>query len=254
MATSGQPTLYKPGYNELAQNHCLLGAINETLGEFLGVTRRTIQNWIATHADFADAMYRGQAVADARVSAMPAIERERTLWERQQKTSGGKGGKGGNLQSFGNNGLFDDGATRRKPAETPCRNFARETVRIFLSHPRGAVQRLDTDIACGNCGNSPFPPATTPRQRGCYSATMTDQALPDQIPDRLSTNPKSPHYDEALLTRGVGIKFDGQEKTNVEEYCVSEGWIRVAVGKTVDRKGNPLTIKLTGKVEPYFQK
>ena len=59
-----------------------------------------------------------------------------------------------------------------------------------------------------------------------------------------STNPKSPYYDEALLPRGVGIEFDGQEKTNVEEYCVSEGWIRVAVGKTVDRKGNPLTIKL----------
>ena len=60
--------------------------------------------------------------------------------------------------------------------------------------------------------------------------------------------------DEALLTKGVGIKFDGEEKTNVEEYCVSEGWIRVAVGKTVDRKGNPLTIKLKGKVEPYLQK
>ena len=74
------------------------------------------------------------------------------------------------------------------------------------------------------------------------------------LPDRLSTNPKSPHYDEALLAKGVGIKFDGQEKTNVEEYCVSEGWIRVAVGRTVDRKGNPLTIKLTGKVEPYLQK
>ncbi len=79
---------------------------------------------------------------------------------------------------------------------------------------------------------------------------MTDTPFPD----RLSTNPKSPYYDEALLQRGVGIKFDGQEKTNVEEYCISEGWIRVAVGKTVDRKGNPLTIKLTGKVEPYLQK
>jgi hypothetical protein len=78
--------------------------------------------------------------------------------------------------------------------------------------------------------------------------------LPAQLPDRLSTNPKSPHYDEALLTRGVGIKFDGEEKTNVEEYCVSEGWVRLAVGKTVDRKGNPLTIKLKGKVEPYFLK
>ena len=71
-------------------------------------------------------------------------------------------------------------------------------------------------------------------------------------PDRLSTNPKSPHYDEALLTRGVGIRFNGKEKTNVEEYCVSEGWIKVAAGKTLDRKGNPLTITLKGKVEPFF--
>jgi len=82
---------------------------------------------------------------------------------------------------------------------------------------------------------------------------MTDTTLPTPLPDRLSTNPKSPHYAEGLLQKGVGIKFDGQEKTNVEEYCVSEGWIRVAVGKTVDRKGNPLCIKLKGKVEPYLQ-
>jgi hypothetical protein len=83
---------------------------------------------------------------------------------------------------------------------------------------------------------------------------MTDSAPSTQLPDRLSTNPKSPHYDEALLTRGVGIKFDGQEKTNVEEYCVSEGWIRVAAGSAKDRFGNPLTIKLKGPVEPYFKK
>ncbi len=76
---------------------------------------------------------------------------------------------------------------------------------------------------------------------------------PDTLPDRLSTNPKSPHYDEALLTRGVGIRFNGKEKTNVEEYCVTEGWIKVAAGKTLDRKGNPLTITLKGKVEPFFQ-
>ena len=82
--------------------------------------------------------------------------------------------------------------------------------------------------------------------------TPTDQPSA-QFPDRLSNNPKSPFYDEALLARGVGIKFDGQEKTNVEEYCISEGWIRVAVGKTVDRKGNPLTIKLKGVVAPYLQ-
>jgi len=77
--------------------------------------------------------------------------------------------------------------------------------------------------------------------------------MTDILPDRLSVNPKSPHYDEALLTRGVGIRFNGQEKTNVEEYCVSEGWIRVTAGKSLDRHGNPMTIKLKGTVEPYFR-
>ena len=72
-------------------------------------------------------------------------------------------------------------------------------------------------------------------------------------PDRLSVDPKSPFYDEAVLARGVGIKFRGEEKTNVEEYCVSEGWVRLAVGKTLDRKGKPLTVKLQGEVAPYFQ-
>ena len=73
------------------------------------------------------------------------------------------------------------------------------------------------------------------------------------LPDRLSTDPRSPFHDAPLLQRGVGIRFNGAEKTNVEEYCVSEGWIRVAVGKTLDRKGNPLTIKLQGVVEPYLR-
>ena len=77
--------------------------------------------------------------------------------------------------------------------------------------------------------------------------------MTDTLPDRLCVNPKSPHYDEALLTRGVGIKFNGAEKTNVEEYCVSEGWIRVVAGKSVDRHGNPMTIKLKGTVEPYIK-
>lgn len=71
------------------------------------------------------------------------------------------------------------------------------------------------------------------------------------LPDRLSANPKSPFYNEALLEAGVGIKFNGAEKTNVEEYCVSEGWIRVVAGKSVDRNGDPMTIKLKGTVEPY---
>jgi hypothetical protein len=73
------------------------------------------------------------------------------------------------------------------------------------------------------------------------------------LPDRLSVNPKSPHYNEEALKRDIGIRFDGKEKTNVEEYCVSEGWIRVAAGKALDRHGNPLTIMLKGEVEPYFR-
>jgi hypothetical protein len=77
--------------------------------------------------------------------------------------------------------------------------------------------------------------------------------MPDTPPDRLSNDPSSQYYDEALLRRGVGIRFKGVEKTNVEEYCVSEGWIRVAVGKTLDRRGKPLTLKATGTVEPYFR-
>lgn len=78
--------------------------------------------------------------------------------------------------------------------------------------------------------------------------------MADQFPDRLSVNPKSPHFNGELIQRDIGIRFNGAEKTNVEEYCISEGWIRVAVGKKVDRHGDPLTIKLTGTVEPYFRK
>ena len=77
--------------------------------------------------------------------------------------------------------------------------------------------------------------------------------MTETLPDRLSTNPSSPHYDAELLNRGVGIKFNGEEKTNVDEYCVSEGWVRVTAGKAMDRKGNPLTIKLNGLVEPYLR-
>jgi hypothetical protein len=77
--------------------------------------------------------------------------------------------------------------------------------------------------------------------------------MTDTPPDRLSNNPNSPYYDATLLERGVGIRFKGVEKTNVEEYCVSEGWVRVAAGKALDRHGNPLTIKLNGAVEPYFR-
>ena len=75
----------------------------------------------------------------------------------------------------------------------------------------------------------------------------------DSLPDRLCSDPRSPFYNEALLTRGVGVRFKGIERTNVEEYCVSEGWVRVAVGNTRDRFGQPLTLKLKGVVEVYFR-
>ena len=74
-----------------------------------------------------------------------------------------------------------------------------------------------------------------------------------ELPDRLSLDPRSQHFNEELLSKGVGIRFNGVEKTNVEEYCVSEGWIKVAAGRSRDRFGNPMTLKLKGKVEPYIE-
>ena len=117
------------------------------------------------------------------------------------------------------------------------RNSARDRGDPRLRRPR----RDDPPRRHGPAGRVASPP--TPE-----GTTMTDT-----LPDRLSTNPKSPYYDEELLARDVGIRFKGEEKTNVEEYCVSEGWIRVAAGNAKDRHGNPLTIKLNGPVEPYFR-
>ena len=88
------------------------------------------------------------------------------------------------------------------------------------------------------------PPEATP------DATSSGTDTP---PDRLAANPRSPFYDGALLERGVGIRFEGVERTNVDEYCVSEGWVKVAAGNSRDSYGMPLTIKLKGKVEPWFK-
>lgn len=74
----------------------------------------------------------------------------------------------------------------------------------------------------------------------------------ETLPDRLCVNPKSRYYDEALLTRGVRIRFNGKERQDVEEYCVSEGWIRVTAGRSLDRYGNPMTLKLKGVVEAFL--
>lgn len=78
--------------------------------------------------------------------------------------------------------------------------------------------------------------------------------MTDTPPDRLSSDPRSPHFDRSLLERGIGIRFKGAERHDVEEYSLSEGWIKVALGKKVDRHGRPLTIKLTGPVEAWFER
>jgi hypothetical protein len=77
--------------------------------------------------------------------------------------------------------------------------------------------------------------------------------MSDAPPDRLSVDPASPYHDAEALARGVGVRFKGQEKTNVDEYCVSEGWVRLVAGNAKDRRGQPLTLKLQGPVEPYFK-
>ena len=81
----------------------------------------------------------------------------------------------------------------------------------------------------------------------------TDTGAKESPPDRLSNNPRSDFYEPAILQRGIGIRFKGKERADVEEYCISEGWIRVQAGKTNDRHGNPLTIKLNGEVEAWFE-
>ena len=75
----------------------------------------------------------------------------------------------------------------------------------------------------------------------------------DTPPDHLSTNPRSDWFDADVLARGIGIRLNGVEKTTVDEYCVSEGWVRVTAGRSRDRHGNPMTMKLSGKVEPYYR-
>ena len=91
---------------------------------------------------------------------------------------------------------------------------------------------------------TPFAKCRPPR----YRANMTDTP-----PDRLSIDPSNPHYNSEVLERGIGIRFKGNERRDVEEYCMSEGWIRVQAGKTMDRRGKPLTLKLSGPVEAYFE-
>lgn len=82
---------------------------------------------------------------------------------------------------------------------------------------------------------------------------MSEDQITAIPPNQLSVDPRSPFYSEETLLRGVGIRFNGVERTNVHEYNVSEGWVRVEVPTAKDRRGNPMTIKLNGTVEPYFR-
>lgn len=83
---------------------------------------------------------------------------------------------------------------------------------------------------------------------------MTDATQPrPPLPDRLCTDLRSPHYNEAVLEHEIVIRFNGKDRTDVDEYCISEGWIKVAAGKTLDRRGNPLLIKLKGTVEAFYR-
>jgi hypothetical protein len=82
---------------------------------------------------------------------------------------------------------------------------------------------------------------------------MTEIKQPPPLPDRLSTDPRSPHYVAAVLEHDIGIRFNDKERTDVAEYCISEGWVKVPAGKTVDRKGDPLLIKLKGRVEAFYR-
>jgi hypothetical protein len=83
------------------------------------------------------------------------------------------------------------------------------------------------------------------------SIAMTDTLPP--LPDHLSADPRSPHHVAAVFEHDIGIRFNGKERSDVEEYCISEGWVKVPAGKTLDRKGRPLCIKLKGEVEAFYR-
>ena len=82
---------------------------------------------------------------------------------------------------------------------------------------------------------------------------MNDAATVPPLPDRLSVDPRSPHHVAAAFEHGIGIRLGGKDRFDVSEYCVSEGWVKVPAGKTLDRQGQPLLIKLKGKVEAFYR-
>ncbi len=85
------------------------------------------------------------------------------------------------------------------------------------------------------------------------TTSMDTNLTPAPMPDRLSTDPKSPHHIAAVFERDIGIRLNGKDRSDVAEYCISEGWVKVPAGKAVDRKGNPMLIKLKGVVEAFYR-
>ena len=95
-------------------------------------------------------------------------------------------------------------------------------------------------------------PMTAPTQTETSTSSELTQAARPALPDHLSTDPRSPHHVAAVFQHDIGIRFNGKERSDVAEYCISEGWVKVPAGKTLDRKGQPLLIKLKGKVEAFY--
>ncbi|MBC7728152.1 MAG: DUF3297 family protein [Microbacteriaceae bacterium] len=100
---------------------------------------------------------------------------------------------------------------------------------------------------------NPTTDPTTDLTTGATAGATTPPAAPPPLPDRLATDPRSPHHVAAVFEQDIGIRFNGKERSDVDEYCLSEGWIRVPAGKAIDRKGRPPTIKLKGTVEAFYR-
>lgn len=105
----------------------------------------------------------------------------------------------------------------------------------------------------GSAGGTVSPPDLVDNREVYKPSFLMTETTRPALPDHLSIDPRSPHHVAAIFEHDIGIRFNGKDRTDVEEYCISEGWIKVPAGKTLDRKGNPLMLKLKGKVEAFYK-
>ncbi len=181
-------------------------------------------------------------MAQDRVAGLQALH-ELFALDRQQHAVGAGGGGGAARRPVEQAELADQLAGAEHPVAGGAPPMHRDQFDLAALDQPGAIGRIALPVEHLACEQ--FAPDRHGRLR--YHGGMSNE-----LPDRLSLDPRSPHHDAALLERGVGIRFNGTERTNVEEYCISEGWIRVVAGKSLDRRGNPMTMKLKGTVEPYL--